>query len=235
MVTSAVIISITSLLPGQSGLSGRADVQQPLEIPFEIGKTYYYDYYAGGQEIGYNSFRLEKEEDRIRLLMETTIQQNESKSVLTTDEAAHPLHYSWEFTFSGRSGMLEASFEEGKVVVYAEPIDREPVELESEVGTDIYFFNNNSLPHWALFMPFLGLEPGESRTAKVFHPQLVRVFDLTFEAGEMEEIEWRETTVKAMPVGVNLAGNRLTFWLDEAHRLLRDEEGNLRIDLRKQY
>lgn len=218
-------------LPGHSRPA--APRQESGQIPFEAGITYHYDYSADGKLIGYNSFHFEREEGRIRIVMETKIMQAEGTSVLTTDEEGNPLRYHQEFTVQAGTGKLEVAFEDGRVSVKAEPIGRPPVELEQAVGTDFYFFDNNSLPHWALFLPLLGLEPGGTKTVKVFHPQLVTVFPLTLEAGDLTEIEWAGGKVKVMPVTTTLSGKLLTFWLDEAHRLIREEEGSLRIVLVK--
>lgn len=201
-------------------------------IPWDVGKTYTYDYIAGGKSIGTETFTLksfEKKKDSREYVYTCATQLNlqglNASGEWKIDAGGIPL----EYKAKGKAGNIEYSIDcrfskdqvVEKVVKSGTPIER-TIKLTGKV----YLIDNNNMSLFAFLLAGVPREKGTIVKFKIFHPSSMQLLPAQVTVKDREQITINDNVYKSWPMDIVMAGVTIKVWVDETGRLLRDSERN---------
>jgi hypothetical protein len=201
-------------------------------IPWNVGKTYTYNYIANGKSIGTETFTLksfEKKKDSHAYVYTCSTQLNlqglNASSEWKIDTSGTPLTYKAK----GKAGTIEYSIDcrfskdqiVEKVVKSGTPIER-TIKLTDKV----YLIDNNNMSLFAFLLAGVPREKGKIIKFKIFHPSSMQLLPAQVTVKDQEQITINGKMYKSWPLDIVMAGVTLKMWVDETGHLLRDSERN---------
>ena len=207
-----VVEEITFTKPGQR------------EIAYELGREYRYLFSMLDTEIGYATFKLDRDENNnYRLLTSINVNNEEfnermnGDSVLVFDEKWRLLRYEREMdsSFGKRSTMdghysIKIGFENGRAhFQHQKPGDDKPEVFIKEIPDDIFLFDNNFIGQMALICTQPRLKTGRTETLRVFSIVQQNAYNLTMTPRIKHEMEYGAGKIIAYEVDMKV--NDITF------------------------
>ena len=210
-----------------------------VNLPWEIGKTYTFEYTYKGQPLGTDSFTIERvdtDEKGDKIYTAATkldLQGRTTSGEWKIDFKGNPI----EYKIKGRANTTEYSilceFSPGKVIEKATQSGT-PIERTIPLNGQVYLLDNNNMSLWALLFSGIPMAEGKTVSFKIFHPMLMQVLPLEVKVKGREQVTVGGKELKCWASEVILSGTPLNVWVDETGRLVKSTEagGNLQILLK---
>jgi hypothetical protein len=197
-----------------------------------VGKTYTYNYIAGGKPIGTETFTLKRFEDKknsgayvYTCGNELNLQGLKASGEWKIDSNGNPL----EYKIKGKAGTVEYSidcrFSKDQVVEKAVQSGT-PIERTIKLTDKVYLIDNNNMSLFAFLLAGVPREKGKTVHFKVFHPSSMQLFPAQVTVKDREKITIDGKKYDSWPLDIVLAGVTLHMWVDEKGRVIRDSERN---------
>ena len=194
-------------------------------VPFDLGVSYQYVFYYNGNEIGKSDFSIKKVEERYKVVADTTIRTvsktHRTESETVYDASLRPISYRMK---EDQETQIECDFVLKGV---RERFSRKNGMIETFVAlpTHFIFLDNNSIHHFALFLPKCRIKSGTKLPICIFHPRRMKSTDGIF--------HFLENQGGATIAHFSTPYYTVTMQLDEKGRLVLYEQGKLRVILKE--
>lgn len=205
-------------------------------LPWELGKTYTYNYIYDGILLGTDTFTLERIDtdnrgEKIYICnTKLDLKGRTTSGDWAIDMKGNPLEYNIKGRVRNIDYSIRCDFFKDKVVVKAMQAGT-PIEPTIPLKEKVYLLDNNNISLFAFLFSAIPWKQGKTFSFKIFHPTSLRVLPLQVKIKGKERISIGGSECKCWALDVSFAGTPLKMWVDETGRLLKDEEQGDRLQI----